>query len=448
MDIKKDGLIIIGNGITGITAARKARQLHPNLRIRIISAESKYFFSRTALMYIYMGHMSLQDTQPYEVRFYRQNRLELLHGHVEALQPEKKEITLKGSPPLRYDLLLLATGSRYNKFGWPGQDLPGVQGLYSLQDLEELEKNTSQHKIGSAVIAGGGLIGIELAEMLHTRGIKVNFLVREASYWNNILPPEESEMINDEIRAHHLTLDLNTELKEILPGKDGRAASVITNKGQKIPCQLVGLTAGVSPDLSLIKNSTAKIESGRGILVDSCMRTNVPDIFAAGDCAQLRKADHSPGAVEQLWYTGRMQGSAAGRLIAKRAYQMEGKKDKAEALLEQPYDRGIHFNSAKFFTIEYQTYGQVPAKLSPEKTFLWQDKKKKRLIRLVWEKDNPESPIKGLNFLGTRYRQDVCVQWIKEEKSASYAAQHLEQACFDPEFYKDSCHSFRKAFQI
>ena len=449
MNLEKDGLIIIGNGIAGITAARKVRQLHPRLRIRIISAESKYFFSRTALMYIYMGHMSLQDTQPYETRFYPENRLELLLGHVKAIHPEKKELELTGDTPLHYDLLLLTTGSRYNKFGWPGQDLPGVQGLYSLQDLESLEQNTTQHKVQSAVIAGGGLIGIELAEMLHTRGIKVNFLVREQSYWSSILPPEESSMINDEIRAHHITLHLGTELQEILAGKDGRVGSVLTNKGEKIPCQLAGLTAGVSPEISLVKESPhgTGLESARGILVDSCMRTNAADIFAAGDCAQLRQADHSPGAVEQLWYTGRMQGSVAGRFIARRAYEIEGEKERAAGIPKQAYDRGIHFNSAKFFTIEYQTYGQVPAKLRPEQTFLWQDRSKKKLIRLVWEKDNPQSPITGMNFLGTRYRQDLCTQWIKEQKSARRAAQHLEQACFDPEFYEASYRPFQKAFQ-
>ena len=449
MDIEKDGLIIIGNGITGVTAARKVRQLHPHLRIRIISAESKYFFSRTALMYIYMGHMSLQDTQPYEARFYSKNRLELLAQRVRAIHPEKKELEFTGDTSLRYDLLLLATGSRYNKFGWSGQDLPGVQGLYSLQDLESLEQNTTQHKVQSAVIVGGGLIGIELAEMLHTRGIKVNFLVREQSYWSSILPPEESSMINDEIRAHHITLHLGAELKEILRGQDGRVDSVLTNKDEKISCQLVGLTAGVSPEISLVKESPHQtgIESARGMLVDSCMRTNVPDIFAAGDCAQLRQTDHSPGAVEQLWYTGRMQGSVAGRFIARRAYEMEDKKQKADEIPAHAYERGIHFNSAKFFTIEYQTYGQVPAKLRPEETFLWRDRSKKRLIRLVWEKDNPQSPIKGMNFLGTRYAQDLCTQWIKEQQSALYVAQHLGQACFDPEFHEASYRPFQEVFQ-
>ena len=451
MNLEKKGLIIIGNGITGITAARRVRQYHPKIRIRVISAESAYFFSRTALMYIYMGHMSLADTQVYEARFYPKNRLELLFEKVKAIHPEKKEIEVTGSFPLKYDILLLATGSRYNTLGWPGQNLPGVQGLYSLQDLKTLEQNTIKHKVKSAVIVGGGLIGIELAEMLHSRGIKIDFLVRENSYWKSVLALEESNMINEEIRSHHIRLHLNTELKEILAGKNGRVGSIITNTKQEIPCQFLGLTIGVKPELSLTKGESqqgdSKIETDRGILVDHCMQTSVQDIFAAGDCAQLRKVDQSPGPVEQLWYTGRMQGSAAARFIARRAYEMENDTEAAHKISAESYKRGIYFNSAKFFTIEYQVYGQVPAYPNAKETFVWQDKKKKRLIRLLWEGKEPQAPIKGMNFLGLRYRQDLCSQWIQEKKSAIFVAKHLGEACFDPELYsKEALASFQKEF--
>ena len=451
MKLEEKGLIVIGNGITGITAARRVRQLHPRARIRIISRESKRFFSRTALMYVYMGHMSLQDTEPYEPRFYRENRLELLFENVRALHPEKKEIELANSEFLSYDILLLATGSHYNRLGWPGQDLPGVQGLYSLQDLEKLEENTNKkNKLRSAVIVGGGLIGIELAEMLHSRNIKVDFLVRESSYWESVLPREESAMINEEIRSHNIKLHLNAELKEILPGKNGRVGSIITKGEEEIPCQFVGLTVGVHPEVSLIKriNDTGgkRIETERGVLIDHYMQTSIEDIFAAGDCAQLRKADQSPGPIEQLWYTGRMQGSVAARCIAKRAYEMENKTEEAAKIPGQAYERGIYFNSAKFFTIEYQVYGEVPPQPEARKTFVWQNKKEKKLIRLVWEGEKEDGVIKGMDFLGLRFRQDVCTQWIKEKKSLGYVVEKLGEASFDPEFYKKSFRSFQKLF--
>ena len=155
-------IVIIGNGISGVTAARHIRK-HSDHKITIISAETDHFFSRTALMYIYMGHMKYEHTKPYEDHFWKKNRIELKRTYVHQIHPEEKEVECTGGERLAYDKLILAVGSKPNKFGWPGQDLDGVQGLYSYQDLEQLEKNAPNNKqCKRAVIVGGGLIGIEL----------------------------------------------------------------------------------------------------------------------------------------------------------------------------------------------------------------------------------------------------------------------------------------------
>ena len=213
-------IVIIGNGIAGVTAARHIRKLSDK-KITIVSAESKYFFSRTALMYVYMGHMKFEHTQPYENHFWKKNGIDLVEGFVDKVDTQNKLLKIKGAADLKYDKLIIATGSKPNKFGWPGQDLDGVQGLYSKQDLELLEENAPNNKVCKrAVIVGGGLIGIELAEMLRTRNIPVTFLVRETSFWNGVLPNGESEMINEHIREHHIDLRLGTSLKEIIPAEN------------------------------------------------------------------------------------------------------------------------------------------------------------------------------------------------------------------------------------
>ena len=171
---------IIGNGIAGITAARHLRK-KSDCRITVISAETDHFYSRTALMYIYMGDMKYKNTKPYEDWFWEKNRIDLKRGYVEKVDFDGKQLHFSTGESLGYDKLILATGSTPNKFGWPGQDLDGVQGLFSYQDLELMEKNTAG--IESAVVIGGGLIGIEMVEMLLSRGIKVHFLVRELKFW-------------------------------------------------------------------------------------------------------------------------------------------------------------------------------------------------------------------------------------------------------------------------
>ena len=272
-------IAIIGNGITGITAAQRIRKHHPDWRISIISGESKYHYSRPALMYVYMGHMRYEDTKPYEDSYWDEQRLELIRDWVTAIDASSKQLTLHRGGVFSYDKLLITTGSKSNKFGWPGQDLNGVQSLYGLMDLRLLYENTKDAK--QAVIVGGGLIGIELAEMLHSQGIGVTFLVREESYWDNIIPKEESAMLNRVIEEEGLGLQLSTQLEEIIDDGKGRVCAVRTDKGETIECQVVGLTAGVSPNIALVEDTS--IETGRGILVDRSFHASVKDVFAAGD---------------------------------------------------------------------------------------------------------------------------------------------------------------------
>lgn len=409
-------IVIIGNGVTGITCARHVRKLS-NHRITVISSEGRHFFSRTALMYIYMGHMTLKDTQPYENWFWKKNGIGLVFDHVTSIHPKTKTIQLSKGEPIQYDKLVIATGSRPNKFGWPGQDLEGVQGLYSLQDLAQLEANSKQAK--HAVIVGGGLIGIELAEMLLTRHIPVTFLVRESHYWGNVLPKEEGDLVARHMtQEHHVTLNLETNLKEILSNDHGRCRAVTTDTGAEIPCDLVGLTAGVHPNIELAEK--AGLPTHRGFLVNDLLETAVPDIYAAGDCAEIASAGDSKGRVEQLWYTGRQQAEALAQTLC-------GKPTR--------YDRGIWFNSAKFFDIEYQTYGFVPNQFTdPQSTFYWEHPGGKIAFRLVW---NPKSnAITGMNSFGIRYRHQVFERWISEKRTADFVLTHLSEANFDPEFFK------------
>lgn len=415
-------IVIIGNGISGVTAARHIRKLSDK-RITIISAETDHFFSRTALMYIYMGHMKYEHTKPYEDWFWKKNRIELKRGFVTKVNHTEKELLFDHGETMSYDKLILAVGSKSNKFGWPGQDLEGVQGLYSLQDLQSLEINAPNNKICKrAVIVGGGLIGIELAEMLHTRNIPVTFLVRESSFWNGVLPSGESEMINRHIRNHHIDLRLGVNLKEILADESGRARAVVVEEtGEEIPCQVVGLTAGVTPNIDFLKESG--IDLGRGIKVNRYLETNIPDIYAIGDCAEQHEAIGNRRTVEAVWYTGRMMGETVAQTICGNRMQ---------------YNPGHWFNSAKFFDIEYQTYGWVHSdqrKPEYEEHFHWIHPDDTKCITVATHKDSGK--FLGINTFGIRMRHEVFDKWLTEERTTDYVIQHLSEANFDPEFYKN-----------
>ncbi|MBT8262973.1 MAG: NAD(P)/FAD-dependent oxidoreductase [Bacteroidia bacterium] len=414
-------IVIIGNGISGVTAARHIRKLSDK-RITIISAETEHFFSRTALMYIYMGHMKYEHTKPYEDWFWEKNKIELIRAYVNEVMHEEKQLLLEDGAKISYDKLIIAVGSKSNKFGWPGQDLDGVQGLYSYQDLETLEQYAPNKKVCKrAVIVGGGLIGIELAEMLHTRGIPVTFLVRESSFWNGILPNGESEMINRHIKNHHIDLRLGVNLKEILADENGRArAVVVAETAEEIPCDLVGLTAGVSPNVDFLKGSG--IELGRGVKVNRYLETNVPDVYAIGDCAEQHEAIGKRRTIEAVWYTGRMMGETIAQTICGNRIQ---------------YNPGNWFNSAKFFDIEYQTYGWVNSNErlpDYEEHFHWIHEDDTKCLTIATHKETGK--FLGINTFGIRMRHEVFDTWLTDDRGTDYVVQYLALANFDPEFYR------------
>ena len=414
-------IVIIGNGISGVTAARHIRKNSDN-KITIVSAETKYFFSRTALMYVYMGHMKFEHTQPYENWFWDKNNISLKEGLVENVDTEKKELNFTNGETLSFDRLIIATGSKPNKFGWPGQDLKGTLGMYHKQDLEKLEKYAPDNKAcNRAVIVGGGLIGIELAEMLRSRKIPVTFLVREDSFWNGVLPAQESAMINNHIKDHHIDLRLSTNLKEIKSDENGQVKSIIIEEtGEEIPCNVVGLTAGVTPNIDFLKESG--IELGRGVKVNRFLETNIPNIYAIGDCAEQHEAIGQRRNIEAVWYTGRMMGETLAQTIC-------GNKT--------AYKPGHWFNSAKFLDIEYQTYGWVfseRGKQENETYFQWQHPTDNKCITISFDKTT--NKFLGINTFGIRMRHEIFDQWLTENKSIEHVLEFLADANFDPEFFK------------
>ncbi len=422
-------LVIIGNGIAGITTARHVRQQNPDVGITVISAESDHFYARTALMYIFMGHLRYAHTKPYEDWFWAKNRIDLKRAFVNRVDVAAKQIVCDDGATLPYDALVIATGSTPARFDWPavgrphprrhGQDLTGVQGLYGLDDLATMERDTTG--IRQAVVVGGGLIGVEMAEMLHSRGIAVTMLVRDPTYWRSTLPAEEGELIGRHLRQRHIDLRISTELREILPDASGRVRAVVTTAGDELPAQFVGLGVGVVPNVGFLAGSG--IDLNKGVLVNEYFETNAPDVYSVGDCNEFRgPVTGSDGAtrkpIEQIWYTGRMHGETLAQTLCGR---------------RTAYKPGVFFNSAKFFDLEYQTYGTMNATLAPdESTFFWQHPRQDQCLRINYR--TADRSVVGLHALGVRLRQAVCDRWIMERQSVDTVLNDLQRANFNPEF--------------
>ncbi len=408
-------IVIIGNGISGVTCARHIRK-NSDKEILIISAETEHFFSRTALMYVFMGHMRFEDIKPYEDWFWEKNRIDLMFDYVESIDTDNKSLSMKSGKTVVYDKLVLAVGSKPNKFGWPGQDLKGATGLYSYQDLLEIDELAQNAK--HAVVVGGGLIGVEFAEMMLSRGISVSLLEIGDKFWGNILPDEDEKLIKRHILSHHVDLKLSTVLDTLVDDGTGRVKAVTTKDGQTIDCQIVGLTPGVSPNVDFVKSSNIEVE--RGIKINRYFETNIKDVYAIGDCAQFDQGVNGRRNLEQVWYTGRIMGETLAQTICGNRLA---------------YNPGPWFNSAKFFDIEYQTYGWVFAKPNDnEARFYWEHQDGLKAMHFVWDKNTGE--FIGLNTYGIRLRHELFDKWLKEKATIDTIMSNLNIANFDPEFFR------------
>ena len=407
-------IVIIGNGISGVSVAKSLRE-YSDAEITIVSSESMSFFSRPALMYVFMGKMRFKDILPFPSDYWVKNKIKKVYGAVKEIDAENQTIVLDNGSVLSYDKLVLALGSQPKSLGLGEFNLEGIQGFYSLQDVEKLQD--SANKVKHASIIGGGLIGVELAEMFVSRGISFTFWVREKWFGSNFLPQEEAKIVTNHLTSKNINIKFEREIIGFEADDSNMVKSVESQSGEKVDSDLVCVCIGVEPKVDWLKSTD--VQTRAGVLVNAYLQTNIPSIYAVGDCVECINPVHGRKSIETLWYTGRLMGEYLGKNILQ--------------VNPPPYEPGIYFNSAKFFDLEYQVYGDVPTSF-PESygTVFWKHPTKDKSIRLVFNATNEE--FIGCCVLGIRFRQEVCEKWIKEKWKISEVLPLLSEANFDSEF--------------
>jgi len=419
--------VIIGNGVAGIMAAFQIRQRERAARITVISGESDYFFSRTALMYVYLDRMNLRDLEPFERKVYDKQRIERVRGWVRDLDAGRHTIRLDNGREIGYDRLLLAVGSVPNRIPWPGLESAreGVVHFVSLEDLAACERWTPSTR--RAVVVGGGLIGVELVECLVHHGVEVDFLVRESWYWPMALAPEEGDLIAEHLREHGVRLHLEHEVASVAAAAGGRIAAVRTHQGKEFACQMLGICIGVRPAVDWLAAVRTPPALGRGIQVDSSFRTSLPDVWAAGDCAEFPLPDGS-AKVEQIWYAAKRQGELAGRAML------------GDRVAYQP---PLFYNSAKFFDIEYTTVGELTRVPGDAVSFFYRFPDRAASLRLIEQ----DGAVTGFNMLGSRWDHTWFERWIHERRSLDEVMEQLHLAQFEVEFGRVGLDGARAAYR-
>ena len=303
--------VILGTGVAGISAAQALRALDRQGNIIFVSNDPHWYYSRPGLAYYLAGEIEEKQLYPFGPAEYQALNAHFWQATVVKILPEEACVLLNDGKPLRYDRLLIAVGASAMPLTVPGAELQGVVKLDHLEDARLIVSKAKRAR--TAVVVGGGITALELAEGLALRGVKVHLLIRSERYWSNVLDETESKIIQHRLKEDKITVHPETELAEIL-GKQGRVIGIRTKSGQQLGCDLLAYAIGVQPRLQLAKE--AGIACERGILVDEHLRTNFPNIFAAGDVAQVYDPLSGRAVVDSLWAPAHDQGQVAGMNMA------------------------------------------------------------------------------------------------------------------------------------
>jgi NAD(P)H-nitrite reductase large subunit len=349
----------------------------------------------------YVSKEATLDTMKYRGdQFWKDNKVKTLTGRTATkVDFKKKQVLLDGGTAVDYEKLLIATGGKPFVPRMEGGDKNGVFTFTELSSAEKIESKIEDSK--SAVVIGGGLIGVSASEALVKRGIKVTLVELKDSILNLILDKTASDIAEKVLADAGVTVITGQTVQRILGKKDTEAAvgGVVMTDGTEIPCDLVVVAIGVIPRTDIVKETDLKLN--RGIVVDRSMRTSIPDVYACGDVAEAHDFLIDGNRLLPLWPLAHLGGRVAG-------YNMAGKK--AE------YEGGTVMSSLKYFELPVIAVGNVNPEDTGDTEVLVELKPEKTVYKKILLKDNR---IVGFIFLGEIDKAGILFRLLKNRVDVS-----------------------------
>lgn len=305
--------LIIGCGAAGVNAAKSIRIYDQASDISLISCEFKPFYIKPALVDFLAGNIGAdnlfyQKTSPLDT-------VELVTGkHVVKVTPSTNEIHLSNGEVLSYTFLLIASGTR------PRLDPPLMQHVDKICTLntftDALRIRSRIQGTSTAVVYGGGYQALELVRALHRRGVEVTYLTFSDRFWSLNLPGIAPKDLRAKLNERGVSLIEDDPIVDILD-MDGVTYRVITSSSREVDVQLIVSALGAEPNVEFLQGSGVEID--RGILVAEDMRTNISNIYAAGDVAQVYDINRHLNRMNFGWLSAGEQGTMAGGNMAGRS---------------------------------------------------------------------------------------------------------------------------------
>ena len=284
--MKKQKLVVIGNGMAGMRTLEELLAVAPDLYdIRIFGAEPHGNYNRIMLSSVLSGEKDLEDIVLHDRAWYQSKQIDLHTGPAKTvveIRPDQRQVVAQDGTTADFDRLLIATGSKPLMPAVSGIACQGVIAFRDIEHVDTMLKYSQTHR--HAIILGGGLLGLEAANGLLQRGMSVTVIHNHAVLMNRQLDTVAGQMLHNQLQAKGIQFELAVRLERLIANCEQHIEAVQLDDGRVLACDLLVCAIGIQPNIELARQAGLNCE--RGIVVDDTLRTSDPNIYAVGECVQ------------------------------------------------------------------------------------------------------------------------------------------------------------------
>ena len=302
--------VIIGDGIAGASAAETIREADPDAEITVLTEEGEALYNRILIKEFAKGKLPAAPVSIHDPEWYDDREIELrLDTVVTSIDTDAHEVYTHGGDTVEYDKLLVATGGTPTQLPVENSDAEGVHHFWTFEDARGIKRNAEEAEQG--VVVGAGLLGIDLAAICGAQNVDAHYLMRGEAWWRYALSEEGAAIVHDALEEIGVTPVFDSGVDRFETDDEGHVTAAVDPNGDRYEAEFAGVAIGLNFNTEFLRGSG--IETDDGVITDEYMRTNVDDVYAAGDITQFHDLILGDRAQNGAWGSAKEQGSIAGR---------------------------------------------------------------------------------------------------------------------------------------
>ncbi|MFA9517588.1 NAD(P)/FAD-dependent oxidoreductase [Halopenitus sp. H-Gu1] len=305
-----ESYVIVGDGVAGSSAAETLREERPDADITVITDEGEALYNRILIKEYAKGKLPEAPISIHDEEWYTERDIELrLNTLVVDIDVEADEIRTHEGDVLAYDKLLLAIGGTPQQLPVENADADGIHHFWTFQDARRIKESVEDAESG--VVVGAGLLGIDFAAICGAQGVEAKYLMRGDSWWRYALSNEGAEIMHEAMRERGVEPVFDSGVDHFEVDDEGHVEAAVDPNGERYACDFAGVAIGLNFNTEIVEDTP--IETNDGIIVDEHMRTNVENVFAAGDITEFNDLILGDRAQNGAWGSAKEQGTIAAR---------------------------------------------------------------------------------------------------------------------------------------